>query len=91
MRGAGNGLLRLTAVRRRLRVLRHPRLVEKDRTLRRNAGRDQACRHLARALAQRGRILCHRDGVKVDDTVDGFETVLKRHPVPNGTKIIAKV
>ena len=72
-------------------MLRHARLVEQDRAFRRNAGRDQACRDLARALAKLLRVLRHGDGVKIDDAVNRLKTVLKRHPVADRPEIIAKM
>ena len=72
-------------------MLRHARLVEQDRTLGRNAGGNQARRHLAGALAELLRVLRHGDGVQVDDAVDGFEIILQRHPVPDRAKIIAEM
>ena len=75
----------------KLRMLRHARLVEQDRAPRRNAGGNQACCHLARTLAKLLWILRHGNGMQIDNTIDRFKAVLKRHPVADGPKIIAKV
>ena len=72
-------------------MLRNTRLVKHDGALWRNTGSNQAGRHFAGALPQLVRILRHRYGVQINNTIDRFKTVLQLHPVTNGAKIIAKM
>jgi hypothetical protein len=55
------------------------------------AGRHEDLRELEDLGPQLGRVLRDRDGVQVDDAVDGVVVVLFLDPAPHRTQVVAEV
>ena len=76
---------------RELGVLGHVALDEERALLRVEADRDQLGDRDEGALAQHGRVVLDGDRVQVDDAVERVVVVLQRHPLPQGTEVVAEM
>jgi hypothetical protein len=74
-----------------LGVLGHVALGEQRHDLGVEAGRDEDLRELEDLRPQLGRVLRDRDGVQVDDAVNGVVVVLFLDPAPDRTQVVAEV
>jgi hypothetical protein len=74
-----------------LGVLPDVRLPEEDAPAGVEAGGQEEGRGVVEAFPEVAGVVRHRDGVKVDDAVDGLGAVLALHVLPDGPDVVAEV